>query len=185
METLALDLGGAMSNIGGTTPILLTPTPDRSTRQHPSRRESGSPGLPRLHVDVSTTPIGGQIYALMEDCDGAGQCIHLGHAIMDLRYHEGGTEEQVWIPLLQTINAKMEFFTIDAYVGRQPHHQAEPVLHWDDYLPAAQLGGYRPGGTGSTLQLDIIDPADKLWFDPPTCMHSACLDWLNPTADLT
>ena len=26
----------------------------------------------------------------IRDCDEAGQCIHLGHAIMDLRYHEGG-----------------------------------------------------------------------------------------------
>ena len=46
-------------------------------------------GLPRLHVEVSTTTVGGQLYALLEDCNGS-ECIHIGHAIMDLRYHEGG-----------------------------------------------------------------------------------------------
>ena len=30
----------------------------------------------------------------MEDCSADNECIHIGHAIMDLRYHEGGTEYQ-------------------------------------------------------------------------------------------
>ena len=56
-------------------------------------------GLPRLHVNVNTATVGGQIYALLEDCDGAN-CIHIGHAIMDLRYHAGGADEQTWTPCL-------------------------------------------------------------------------------------
>ena len=50
-------------------------------------------GLPRLHVAVTTLTNGGQLYALLEDCDDQGSCIHLGHAIMDLRYHAGGNEQ--------------------------------------------------------------------------------------------
>ena len=186
METLALDLGGALTNIGGTTTIF----PDASTgpvyETAPFEEGIWIAGRPRLHVDVRTTTIGGQIYALMEDCDESGQCIHLGHAIMDLRYHEGGTEEQVWIPLLQTINAKMEFFTIDAYVDANHTIRLSLFSTGDDYLPASTSSVVTvQEGTGSTLQLDIIDAADKLWFEPPMCTHSYCTDWLNQTAEST
>ena len=186
METLALDLGGALSNIGGTTTILPDATTGPVYETAPFEEGIWIAGLPRLHVDVSTTTIGGQIYALMEDCDESGQCIHLGHAIMDLRYHEGGTEEQIWIPLLQTINAKMEFFTIDAYVDANHTIRLSLFSTGDDYLPASTSSVVSvQEGTGSTLQLDIIDPADKLWFEPPTCTHSYCLDWLNQTVEST
>ena len=172
-----------MSNIGGTTTILPDATTGPVYETAPFEEGIWIAGLPRLHVDVSTTTIGGQIYALMEDCDESGQCIHLGHAIMDLRYHEGGTEEHIWIPLLQTINAKMEFFTIDAYVDANHTIRLSLFSTGDDYLPASTSSVVSvQEGTGSTLQLDIIDPADKLWFEPPTCTHSYCLDWLNQTA---
>ena len=53
-------------------------------------------GLPRSHIDVSTTTVGGQIYALLEDCsEDGGTCIHIGHAIMDLRYYEGGDQSKL------------------------------------------------------------------------------------------
>ena len=39
-------------------------------------------GLPRFHVEVTTASLGGQLYALLEDCDKQSNCIHLGHAIM-------------------------------------------------------------------------------------------------------
>ena len=65
---------------------------------------------------TTTATLGGQLYALLEDCNDQGQCIHLGHAIMDLRYHAGGDEVQTWTPVVETINAKMEFFAMDAEV---------------------------------------------------------------------
>ena len=56
----------------------------------------------------------------------------------------------------------------------------------DDYLPASTSSVVTvQEGTGSTLQLDIIDAADKLWFEPPMCTHSYCTDWLNQTAEST
>ena len=73
-------------------------------------------GLPRLHVNVNTATVGGQIYALLEDCDGAN-CIHIGHAIMDLRYHAGGADEQTWTPVFEEITALMEFFPMDVEVA--------------------------------------------------------------------
>ena len=42
-------------------------------------------GLPQLHLDVTPAGPGGSIYALMEDCSADNECIHIGHAIMDLK----------------------------------------------------------------------------------------------------
>ena len=55
METLTLDLGGTLSNVGGTTTIL----PDASTgpvyETDPLEEGIWIAGLPRLHVDVRKT----------------------------------------------------------------------------------------------------------------------------------
>ena len=89
-------------------------------------------GTPRLHVDVTTATVGGQLYALMEDCY-EGTCIHVGHAIMDLRYHAGGDQIQTWTPIFETINAKMEFFPLDAMIAEghtiryRSHQQARTI----------------------------------------------------------
>ena len=37
-------------------------------------------GVPRLHVDVTTATVGGQLYALLEDCY-EDECIHVGHVV--------------------------------------------------------------------------------------------------------
>ena len=51
----------------------------------------------------------------MEDCY-EGTCIHIGHAIMDLRYHAGGSQVQTWTPVFEEITAVMEFFPMDVEV---------------------------------------------------------------------
>ena len=74
-------------------------------------------GLPRLHVEVTTMTVGGQLFALLEDCNG-NNCIHIGHAIMDLRYHEGGDEvSSPWAAPIEPITARMEFFALDAEIA--------------------------------------------------------------------
>ena len=140
-------------------------------------------GLPRLHVDVSTSTLGGQIYALMEDCSEAGDCIHIGHAIMDLRYHEGGSDEQTWIPILETINAKMEFFAMDVQIEAGHTIRLSLASTGEDYLPASTSSVVTvQEGPGSNLILDIIDSDSKLLFDPPACTHVVCEEWLNQTS---
>ena len=94
--------------------------PDASTgpvyESEPLESRMHLQGMPRLHVEVSTSTVGGQLYALLEDCDGAN-CIHVGHAIMDLRYHEGGDDlSSTWTPIVGTITAMMEFIALDAEI---------------------------------------------------------------------
>ena len=132
-------------------------------------------GLPRLHVNVNTASVGGQIYALLEDCDGA-DCIHIGHAIMDLRYHAGGADEQTWTPVFEEITALMEFFPMDVEVAAG--HTIKLTLRstGEDYLPSAASTAVTVVNTGSTLQLDTFDPATREYYATVQCTSQICQD---------
>ena len=160
MATLGLDLGGALMNVAGTTTILPNGATGPVYETEPLEEDIWIAGLPRLHIDVTTATVGGQIYALLEDCNENGSCIHIGHAIMDLRYHEGGTEEQTWLPLIETINAKMEFFSLDAQISAGHTIKLSLASTGEDYLPASTSSVVTiQEGAGSNLLLDLIDPS--------------------------
>ena len=132
-------------------------------------------GLPRLHVNVNTATVGGQIYALLEDCDGAN-CIHIGHAIMDLRYHAGGDDEQTWTPVLEEITALMEFFPMDVEVPAG--HTIKLTLRstGEDYLPSSASTIVTVVDAGSTLQLDTFDPSTREYYQTVMCTAQICKD---------
>ncbi len=183
MDTISLDLGGSMMNVaGGITRILPNGNFGPIYESEVITEDIWIAGLPRLHIDVSTTTVGGQIYALLEDCSEDGSCIHIGHAIMDLRYHEGGDQEQTWLPIIDTINAKMEFFAMDVQIKAGHIIRLSLASTGEDYLPASTSSIVEVSeGSNSNLLFDIINPENKLLFNPPTCMHQYCLDWLNQT----
>ena len=132
-------------------------------------------GLPRLHVNVNTMTVGGQIYALLEDCDGT-TCIHIGHAIMDLRYHAGGTDEQTWLAPLEEITALMEFFPMDVEVRAGHTIRLSLVSTGEDYLPSSASSIVTVNDAGSTLQLDVFDPQTREYYQVPECTHPICLE---------
>ena len=180
METISLDLGGGMMNVAGTTIILPNGNFGPVYESEPLDEDIWISGLPRLHIDVTTATLGGQIYALLEDCSEGGDCIHIGHAIMDLRYHEGGTQEQTWLPIFETINAKMEFFAIDAQIEAGHTLRLSLASTGEDYMPASTSSIVQISeGSSSNLLIDTIQPGDKLLYDPPACTHQFCLDWLG------
>ena len=136
-------------------------------------------GLARLHINVQTSSYGGQIYALLEDCDESDSCIHIGHAIMDLRYHEGGTEPVIH-NFLFPFNAKMEFFAMDAEVSVGHYLRLTLTSTGEDYLPASTSSIVTVIDSGSTLQLDTFDPATRQYYDVPLCSSQLCIDHLDP-----
>ena len=69
-------------------------------------------GLPTLHMTVHATGDGGQIFVELQDADTG---LRLGHATMDVRYHDGGQEPQTVYPG-QSLVMNMEFFGIDAFL---------------------------------------------------------------------
>ena len=132
-------------------------------------------GLPQLHLDVTPAGPGGSIYALMEDCSAENDCIHIGHAIMDLRYHEGGTEYQNIIPGVE-IRAKMEFFAMDVLIPEG--HKIRLSLRdiGEDYLPPSTEAAVDINISGnSVLRIHEINTDGKIFFEPPVCMHEDCL----------
>ena len=69
-------------------------------------------GLVSLHLSVVPTFDGGQVFVEMQNMATG---VRIGHATMDVRYHEGGSEPQTVTPG-QEITMMMEFQAIDAIV---------------------------------------------------------------------
>lgn len=170
-----MTLGEDLQRISGGQNVL----PDGSTgpvyESAPLESDMYLQGLPRLHVEVSTSTVGGQLYALLEDCNGS-DCIHIGHAIMDLRYHEGGDDlSSTWAPVVGTITAKMEFIALDAEISAGNTIRLTLLSTGEDYLPASTSSIVTiQEGAGSTLQLDTFDPSERRYWTPPVCTHEIC-----------
>ncbi len=120
-------------------------------------------GLPRLHVAATPLGPGGQLYAELRDKTDDRR---IGHAIMDLRLHEGGWETQVVVPG-QEITAKMEFFPFDSVVPAG--HELELLLAntGRDYLPAAVSDPVIVDLDKTTFRLPLIERGDEAYFTPP------------------
>ena len=97
---------------------------------------------------------------------------------MDLRYHAGGDEIQSWTPMVQSINAKMEFFAMDVEVSEGHVLRLSLRSTGEDYLPASTSSVvFIEEGVSSTLQLDTFNrnSDERRYFIPPVCMHERCL----------
>ena len=79
---------------------------------------------------------------------------------------------------LETINAKMEFFPLDAMIAEGHTIRISLASTGEDYLPAStsSIVTIQEGDT-STLQLDIIseNPDERRYFTPPVCTHELCV----------
>ena len=65
-----------------------------------------------MHLSVVPSFDGGQVFVEMQNMETGTR---IGHATMDVRYHEGGYEPQTVIPG-QEVTMMMEFQAIDAIV---------------------------------------------------------------------
>mgnify|MGYP001314481762 FL=1 len=99
-------VGGAVPGIGGEQSIIVEcPDINADFDMHIS-------GLATVHLSAVPTFDGGQVFILMEDMMTGTR---IGHATMDVRYHEGGSEPQTVTPG-QEVTMMMEFQAIDALV---------------------------------------------------------------------
>ena len=175
VETVSMDLGGMLSNVGGGSTVLPDATTGPVWESEPLEQALYIAGTPRLHVDVTTATLGGQLYALLEECNENDECMHIGHAIMDVRDYAGGDDIQTGTPLVETINAKMEFMPLDAELGAGSRLRLSLLSTGEDYLPASTSSVvFIQEGEGSTLQLDTFNPDDRRYFTPPVCTHELC-----------
>jgi hypothetical protein len=92
-----------------------------------------------------------------------------------LRYYAGGDDIHTWTPLVETINAKMEFMPLDAELEAGNRLRLSLLSTGEDYLPASTSSVvFIQEGEGSTLQLDTFNPEDRRYFTPPVCTHELC-----------
>ncbi|MBI19082.1 MAG: hypothetical protein CMB73_00715 [Euryarchaeota archaeon] len=110
-------------------------------------------GLPTFHLDVTASWDGGQVFVQMDDDDAS---MRLGHATMDIRYHQGGYEPTTVLPG-QSLTMLMEFQAMDVIL---------PAGHWftltltssgEDYLPPACSATCPVTVSGGILSLPTIN----------------------------
>jgi len=90
-------------------------------------------GLFRLHLDVTAAMDGGQIFAEMQDAETG---LRLGHATMDIRYHQGGSDPTTVFPG-QGLTMMMEFQAIDAILPAGHGIRLVLTETGEDYLAPA------------------------------------------------
>ena len=77
---------------------------------------------------------------------------------------------------LEEITAYMEFFGMDVSVDEGHTIRLTLRSTGEDYLPASSSSQTNiQEGTGSTLQLDLIDLSTRLFYDVPACEHACAL----------
>ncbi len=125
-------------------------------------------GLPHLDQWVTPTGPGGQIYAMLTDKEAG---IHLGHAIMDLRYNHGGRSPGVVVPGV-AMKAHLEFEPMEALLPAGHHLGLELSATGEDYVGPTvaapvilDLSESRAADNGVTMGLAY--PTAGQFFTPP------------------
>ena len=71
-------------------------------------------GTPTFHVEATISQLSTSGHLFVEMVQSSNG-MHLGHAVMDLRFHDGGKDGEVLSPG-STVIAKMEFFGMDVII---------------------------------------------------------------------
>ena len=90
-------------------------------------------GLARLHLEAIPSYDGGQVFVEMQDSETG---LRIGHATMDVRYHQGGYDATTVIPGSQ-ITMLMEFQAIDAIIPAGHGIRLVMTETGEDYLAPA------------------------------------------------
>ena len=91
-------------------------------------------GMPTLHMGARISLLGtsGHLFVEMQrGSDGA----HLGHAVMDLRFSDGGKDGKLLVPG-ETVLAQMEFFAMDVIIPAGDSLILVITQTGDDYVPS-------------------------------------------------
>ena len=124
-------------------------------------------GTPTFHVDatVSAFSTSGHLFVEMVQ---ASNDMHLGHAVMDLRFHAGGKDGEVLGPG-ETVNAKMEFFGMDVLIPAGDGIHLIITQTGEDYIPSPVSMQAVTVGVGATsiLSLSTVNRGCDDLFMPP------------------
>jgi hypothetical protein len=126
-------------------------------------------GLPTLHLDVTASFDGGQIFAELQDAETG---LRLGHATMDIRYHAGGYDPQTVFPG-QNLVMLMEFQGMDVILPAG--HGIKLVLTetGEDYLAPACGNSCPVSVNGGTFSFPQIERDGSTVFVTPQSEEAA------------
>jgi predicted acyl esterase len=126
-------------------------------------------GLLHLEQWVIPTGPGGQVYAELVDLD-AGE-MHLGHAIMDLRYADGGRSPDPVAPGV-AMKVRLEFEALDVVLPADHHLGLRYATTGEDYVSPTVanpvLLDFSEGNKAeNVVELNVVHPAPDQFFLPP------------------
>jgi hypothetical protein len=134
-------------------------------------------GTPTFHVEatISLLATSGHLFVEMVQSSNG---MHLGHAVMDLRFHNGGKDGEILAPG-STIIAKMEFFGMDVVVPEGDGIQLIISQTGEDYVPSpVSIMPVSVGmGGSSILSLSTVTrDCDSLFLPPMHEQYPQCTD---------
>jgi len=124
-------------------------------------------GTPTFHVEATISPFSTSGHLFVEMVQSSSE-MHLGHAVMDLRFHQGGNQGSPLVPG-QTVLAKMEFFGMDVVVPEGDGIRLIISQTGEDYVPSpvSTFPVSLSLGSESTLSLPSLDRECSDLFLPP------------------
>ena len=147
LEINGADLGPDGVSISASSTITMT--------YGPFENNTYIAGMPTFHLPVTPSTLNGA-HGFLEMTDESG--MHLGHAVMDFRFHAGGRDGQLnMVPFVQVMGL-MEFMPMDVYLEAGESIIITLTQTGEDYVPSSSsIGGYSVDWTSSTLTLPIVD----------------------------
>lgn len=126
-------------------------------------------GLLHLEQWVIPTGPGGQVYAELVDLDEGG--MHLGHAIMDLRYADGGRSPDVVVPGI-AMKVRMEFEPLDVLLPADHRLGLRYNIVGEDYVSPTVanpvLLDFSEGNAAeNVVEFNVVHPTPDQFFTPP------------------
>ena len=126
-------------------------------------------GLLHLEQWVIPTGPGGQVYAELVDLDEGG--MHLGHAIMDLRYADGGRSPDPVVAGL-AMKMRMEFEPLDVLLPAGHRLGLRYNIIGEDYVSPTianpVLLDFSEGNNAeNVVELNVVHPDPSQFFTPP------------------
>ena len=122
-------------------------------------------GMPTFHIPVTPSTLNGA-HGFLEMTDENG--MHLGHAVMDFRFHAGGRDGQLSLIPYVEVTGMMEFMPMDVFISAGETIFITLTQTGEDYVPSSSaVGGYSVDWSASTLTLPIVKRTCDDLFQAP------------------
>ena len=162
------------SIIGGSDTI--TTTSSLTVECPEFEEETRIVGTPTFHVEATISQLSTSGHLFVEMVQSSNG-MHLGHAVMDLRFHNGGKDGEVLSPG-STVIAKMEFFGMDVIIPEGDGIQLILSQTGEDYIPSpiSMMPVSVSMGVGSILSLSsVVRDCNQLFLPPMQSEYPFCI----------